>query len=267
VTLRRQDNGDPAAQANGRGGRGGRGGGGGGGNDFTAAVSSASHFTITEIPAGNYLLTISSGRRAGVLHNEAVVVITGTTSDVTVSLMTCSLEGTVTVDDGSKVEALQGGMMLLPGLTEVPENINQLARDGTSFNARVAVGKFAIDMLPPGNYLAVLRLAGRETTSAQTFAAIGQKITLTMPAGKTSPPGDVTNQGGGARGAGGGRGGRGANGAAGNPNGATAPAAGPRGAGGGARGAGGAGGAGAGGGARGAGGAGGGATGNTGGGN
>ena len=269
VTLRRQDNGDPAAQANGRGGRGGRGGGGGGGggNDFTAAVSSSSHFTITEIPAGNYLLTISSGRRAGVLHNEAVVVITGTTSDVTVSLMTCSLEGTVTVDDGSKVEALQGGMMLLPGLTEVPENINQLARDGTSFNARVAVGKFAIDMLPPGNYLAVLRLAGRETTSAQTFAAIGQKITLTMPAGKTSPPGDVTNQGGGARGAGGGRGGRGANGAASNPNGATAPAAGPRGAGGGARGAGGAGGAGAGGGARGAGGAGGGATGNTGGGN
>ena len=60
--------------------------------------------------------------------------------------------------------------------------------DNGAFRARVQDGRFSIDMLPPGSYLAVLNIRGRERTSMQVVAAIGQRSSVTVPLGKKSVP-------------------------------------------------------------------------------
>jgi hypothetical protein len=233
VTLHRQDDGSNAdPNANGgdpQAARGGRGGRGRGNGDQQAAVDSSGRFTMHDVPAGIYQLTVTSGRRAGPLHTEAVVVSTGATSEVAISLATCALDGLVTVDDNSNVAELQGMVLLLPGATEIPNNLANVWRDGSAFTARVQGGKFTLEMLPPGNYLAVLAPSGREQTSAPVFMTLGERTQLTIAAGKHTE-GDANALPGNRRG---GRSGRGANGGANapTPNGSVPNGAAPNGAG------------------------------------
>lgn len=190
VTLRREGGEAQNNNIDFFGGRGDPNGGGfgrfgGSQRQFNAAVGDSGRFSIRDVPDGSYELTVTSGRRNGTLHRETVVVVSQATSEVTISLSTASLEGQVQVDDGTPTAELNGMVMLLPGATEVPENMRGMrGNNAGSFQARIQAGRFTLDMLPPGSYLAVVQIRGRERGTAQVFAAIGQKTTVAVAAGK-----------------------------------------------------------------------------------
>src|SRR5262249_47210308 len=92
--------------------------------------------------------------------------------------------------------------------TEIPKDLGPLRRDGNVFTARVQNGQFTVDMLPPGNYLAVLMARGREAASAPVLAAVGQPATVSIAAGKKTAAADGSSPPGPRRGNSGGRGNR-----------------------------------------------------------
>ena len=70
---------------------------------------------------------------------------------------------------------------MLPGATEVPENLNSWLRQNTSFDARVQDGGFTIESLPPGNYLLVLQLFNLSFgILAKAMNAAGSRIDWTF---------------------------------------------------------------------------------------
>lgn len=221
VAVRRAD--DGTGNDNGGGGR--RGGGGFGGRDFSATVDGQGQFRIADVPAGTYQLTVSGDRRSGTLHAETVVVIAQTATPVTISVTTATIEGTVTADDGTPATDLDGNVMLLPGATEMPADAADLRRNGSAFRARVQDGRFAIEMLPPGSYLAVLMVRGRDRSALQVVATIGQRSQVTIPVGKKAAVDAATDRSGGGGGGGGPAGGgrRAGNGGGGSGDTAEAP--------------------------------------------
>jgi protocatechuate 3,4-dioxygenase beta subunit len=193
IGLQRHDGNDPALPP-GAGGRGGRGGPGRMGMQLDATVGATGRFTIENVPAGSYRLTVSSARRGSVLHSEPVFVQARTTSEVTISLATAAIAGQVTADDGTPAAELDGGAMLLPGLTEVPADLGALRREG-SFTTRVQDGRFEIDLIPSGSYLVLVTIRGRERAAALVFASLGQRTELSVTAGKKAAPGQEPQPG------------------------------------------------------------------------
>jgi hypothetical protein len=204
----------------GRGPGGGRGGMFGGGRTFQAAVANSGHFSIKDVPAGNYRLRVQAGRRGGMLHEEEVAVSANSNTERNIQVTTASLQGTITCADANAAE-LSGTVALLPGLSALPENYNAWRRDpvNTTFDARLQNGTFKFDTLTPGNYLLVLSARGRERTSAPIVITPGDGQVTSIATGAVSaqpvPTGNGTPRGGN----GGGRNAPGANAPGGNPQG------------------------------------------------
>lgn len=98
----------------------------------------------------------------------------------------------MTVADGTAPADLDGQVVLLPGATEMPQDGASL-RNGNGLRARVQDGKFAIEQVPAGPYLAVLSIRGRTRTSVPVQAVLGQKASVAIPLGAVDPN---ANQGG-----------------------------------------------------------------------
>ena len=186
VELTRQD--ESGAPQNGFGGR--RPGAGGraeffGGRSFQTAVATSGNFSIANVPAGSYRLRVTATRRGGLLHEEAVLVSVNRTTQCLVALQTTNLAGSITRDDGGNAAELIGRVLLLPGLTAVPENLNVWQRENTSFDARIQNGTFKFTALKPGGYLLVLTVRGRERTELPIVVGSTDQ-TVVVPAGKAT---------------------------------------------------------------------------------
>jgi hypothetical protein len=188
VELTRLDDSGAAPEQNG-GGPGGRRGGGGFGNfgrSFQGAVAASGNFRIQNVPAGQYRLRVQSGRRGGALHEEVVAVVADATTERHLSLQTHSLRGTMQGEAELDPKTLSGRASLLPGLTEVPENLGAWQRDNPGFDARVQSGGFTFEALKPGNYLLVVTIRGRERSTLPVVVTGDQ--TVTVPVGKVAAP-------------------------------------------------------------------------------
>ena len=194
VTLEYQPDGGDSATPSPMGGRGGRGGMGGMGarNSMNARVDEQGRFSIDEVQKGNYVLSVSADRRSTALHKETIVVVPQGTVDCNITVLTCSIEGVVEATDGTKPEDIDGAVTLLLGATEVPADFTGGGRgpgggaQGT-LRARVTDGKFALEHVPQGNYLAVVSVRGRTRTSSQVVATLGQKATARVELGPVDP--------------------------------------------------------------------------------
>ncbi|MEZ6038305.1 MAG: carboxypeptidase regulatory-like domain-containing protein [Planctomycetota bacterium] len=183
VELRAASNNDNGGNATpgGQGGRGGRGGRGFGGRSQQATVDADGRFTIKDVTAGTYELTIrSNGRRGAEMLKDTVVVLADAASERSYSVVTGSLRGTLTTDDGTDPKTLGGRVSLLPGVTEVPENLNGWLRQNTSYDGRITDGGFSIDAVPPGAYLLVLQARDRERTSQPVVVNGSENLTVTV---------------------------------------------------------------------------------------
>jgi hypothetical protein len=172
----------------GPGGRGGRGGPGGFGRTFQSAVSASGRFTIGNVPAGSYKLRIQGNRRGGTLHETLVQVVADSTIDVPIALVTHALAGVLTRDDGGNVAELAGRALLLAGVQTLPENLQQYQQQNPVLEGRVQAGKFKFENVPPGNYLLVINIRGRDRATLPVVVVGDQSVTLAVGKPATTPP-------------------------------------------------------------------------------
>jgi hypothetical protein len=191
VALRRTDeNGAAGRSIGGRGPGGGMFGGMGGGmREFRAAVGPSGRFVIRDVPAGQYELTVSGGRRQGALHQQRIDLQGQQELDLLIEVTTSKLEGIVTAEAGTDPTKLNGSVTLLPGLTEAPADLRAAQRDTPgAVNGRLQAGKFHFEWITPGQYLAVLSVRGRARTAQPIFVAAGSNAPLTLTAGAPAAP-------------------------------------------------------------------------------
>lgn len=196
VNLSRVDaTGDAQRNAGGGPGMGMFGRFGGMGREFNATTASGGRFSLKDVPVGDYAVRVSSGRGRGTLLETRVLVVTGQDSTLSLQVVTGSLTGTVTDADNAGGTPLQGSATLLPGVNELPADFGNRPVGmgaGNGFQARVQDNRFTFESLPPGNYLLVLQIRGRErvTQPVQIGAGPGQSVELR--AGKpTADTGDT----------------------------------------------------------------------------
>lgn len=171
-----------APPVGGPGGGRGRGGFGGMGNrNLQGTVSATGQFRIEKVPAGSYQLRVLTASRGDALHEQTVEVFADTAAEVAVSVQTCTLEGTVTAE-GVAAADLDGRIQLLAGVVTLPDNLNEWTRQNRNLSARVQDGAFRFETVPPGDYLVVLTVRGRERVT-QTVALAGDRR-LQLVAGK-----------------------------------------------------------------------------------
>lgn len=194
VELSRQDENAGNAGGPGRGGRGQGGPGGGGfggfGRTFQSAIASSGRFTIASVPPGNYRLRVQSNRRGGALHEEIVAVVADATTERSIAIQTHTLRGAVTRDDGGNAAELAGRVSLLPGITQLPENLGAYQRENPGFEARLQNGTFQFEALKPGGYLLVVAVRGRERTSMPIVVQGDQSVSIAAgkPTAAGNPP-------------------------------------------------------------------------------
>ncbi len=151
-----------------------------------ATVAASGRFTIAKVPAGSYTLRVQGQRGRDVMHEETVQVLPASTLDRLISIVTHSLQGTVTRDDGGNPADLDGNLLLLPGVTAMPENL-AAAREN-SVSSRVRDGAFRFESLKPGTYLMVLTTPGRERTSAPVTVHGDQRVSIAAGKATASTP-------------------------------------------------------------------------------
>ncbi len=178
---------------------GGRGGRGMFGRQQQATVDANGRFEIKQIPAGQYRLTVRGGEqgpggRGPALYEETVAVVADTTLERSLSTSAGSVEGQVTDDGSGAVANLRGNVVLYAGLSELPSDpaaLNSMRRQGmlVTQEARLQGGKFRIDNVPPGNYLLVLQVGGRERTT-QAIAVGNGVVQVAIAPGQPRPAGE-----------------------------------------------------------------------------
>lgn len=186
VSLRPVD--DGSGQGPGMRGRGGM-----RGRNLDASVGANGGFTIKDVPAGTYTVSVSlGGRRGGApLHRQQLQVQAQQQAELDLQVTTSSLHGRVSCEDATDPATLSGNLLLLPGLTEMPSDFGAMRRDGTAINTRVQAGAFAVEALPAGQYLAVLNVRGRERTLTSLFVTAGDNSAVQLPAGKLATATEV----------------------------------------------------------------------------
>ncbi|MBL9076871.1 MAG: carboxypeptidase regulatory-like domain-containing protein [Planctomycetes bacterium] len=154
-----------------------------GGRTQNATVAASGNFRIDNVPVGTWRLRVHQSRRRGLLHEEVIAVSANTATERHLSLTSVRVVGSVDTGAGGDAAALRGRAELLPGLTELPANLNEWRRDNpTGHTTEVAAGAFTFDGVAPGSYLLVLQLAGRERT-AQPVVVDGAETRVQIAAG------------------------------------------------------------------------------------
>ena len=218
IELRRVES-DPGSEPSSPfGGRGGRGGRGGWTGQQQATVAGNGTFKIERVTAGEYTLMVRSPEQT-TLHQESVWVVADSQTERHLSVQSSRLRGTVTAEAGAT--GLGGSVQLLAGVTAMPEDLREWRRQpgNTAVNGRINDGQFEIETIPPGSYLMVLSIRGRERSSAAIVVNAGDNetsiaagaVSTAAPNGATggNPAGNPAGNAGG-RGPGGNGGGRGA---------------------------------------------------------
>ncbi|MFT4514544.1 MAG: hypothetical protein ACI89X_003436 [Planctomycetota bacterium] len=137
-----------------------------------ATVGASGTFKLERVDVGRYSLRVRTATRAP-LYEEAIEVAANRTLNRHIQLATVRLRGSVSADDGADPSGLNGDVTLISGVTELPP---QLAgseqpvpgrRASGSMKARLRGGNYEFDAVPPGRFLLVVTIYGRERSSEQ----------------------------------------------------------------------------------------------------
>jgi hypothetical protein len=150
-----------------------------------ARVASGGTFRVDRVAVGKYVLRVRSSGRATV-HEETIEVVANVAVHRDIRVLTASLNGAVTVDDGTDVRQLSGEVALLAGLTELPEDYRpSRSRGGRgSIHTRLRAGKYEFETVQPGNYLIVVTIPGRKPSAVPVVIRSNGSQQLAIPAGE-----------------------------------------------------------------------------------
>lgn len=141
----------------------------------------AGRYSVRDVPAGSYQLTVSRERQGLPLLRQPVFVVADGETALDLPVASGRIRGTVTGPEGGAV--LQGTAWFLPGLTEPPADLAAWRRTNPTANARLQSGSFASAALPPGSYLVVVHAPGRAPTSAIASVAAGTEAQVVLAIG------------------------------------------------------------------------------------
>ena len=206
VELKKQ--GEDTTQPQDQGGRGGRGRGGMFGRNLSATVSAAGEFTIKEVPAGLYELSITADRRGGTLLREPIQVFADGVLQRTFSVESAALKGTITTADGSDIKTIGGRVSLVPNQTAAPAELGDWLRQNNAIESRLRDGAFEFESVPPGSYLLVLQPRNRAPTTQQVAVQGDAVVTIAVGVVVATPAADANSQGNAPQAPGGARGNR-----------------------------------------------------------
>lgn len=190
VELTRENDSSGNTDNGGFGMRGGPGGRGRGfGQALQAAVATSGQFKIEKIPAGSYQLRVTAPRQREPLYRETIQITADSLLQRDIMLTSYRLAGTAIAEDGLETKDVNGRAILLAGVAEMPEDLNRAAREGSSRETRITEGKFSFEVVPPGNFLLVTSVRGREPVGQAVV--IGSDLTVSFAAGKAAPAGST----------------------------------------------------------------------------
>lgn len=156
----------------------------------SGTVDADGNYKITGLEAGSYRVIISSasGRRGATIHTETVQVLEGGSAQVNASVVTGSIQGTVTMADGSDLPG-RLTVMLLKDATAAPEDLRAFPREGTVQRVRVRDGKFSQGDLSTGNWLLLVRGNGVKEFTQQLFLGPGETaVPVSLTPDQTAAP-------------------------------------------------------------------------------
>ncbi len=147
-----------------------------------ARVGRGGNFKIEKVDVGKYTLRVLSAAGA-TLHQEILDVVEGVTTDRDIRVFTISVKGAVTASDGTKTSDLSGEVSLLAGLTELPPTDQPGPLGSGLIRTRLHGGGFEFEAVPPGDYLIVVAISGRERSSARVTVGTSGPQQVMVPAG------------------------------------------------------------------------------------
>ena len=178
------------------------------GRNLSATVSAAGEFTIKEVPAGLYELSITADRRGGTLLREPIQVFADGVLQRTFSVESAALKGTITTADGSDIKTIGGRVSLVPNQTAAPAELGDWLRQNNAIESRLRDGAFEFESVPPGSYLLVLQPRNRAPTTQQVAVQGDAVVTIAVGVVVATPAADANSQGNAPQAPGGARGNR-----------------------------------------------------------
>lgn len=140
---------------------------GSGGLSLRGNYDDLGQFTIRDVPAGKYTLTLSGTTRQE-LYRKPITVSAGATATVQVDLAAGGLRGRVTAPDAAPTEGLRGYLWVLPGATEAPVDLYAYRRSNRTHRIRVRNAVFEDQGLTPGPAVLVVDIPGRNRVVTKT---------------------------------------------------------------------------------------------------
>jgi hypothetical protein len=157
---------------------------GSGGLALRGACDDLGRFTIPDVPAGKYTLSLGGASRQE-LHSEPLTVAPNQTTLVERDLAAGGLRGRVVVPDPS-TEETRGYVWVLPGITEAPADLYEYRRTKRTHRIQVRNGAFEDASLTPGPAIAVVDIRGRSYAVAKIVIPARETLAVDLAAGPRS---------------------------------------------------------------------------------
>ncbi|HEX5053434.1 MAG TPA: carboxypeptidase-like regulatory domain-containing protein [Planctomycetota bacterium] len=149
------------------------------GGDLGTVTDAGGAYVLRSVPAGHYEVAVTSRGGAVAMQTREVTVVVDRPSVLDFALVTGEVRGRVTAADGSAAADLQGGASFLPGLDQLPADLDAWR---ACVRAAVHDGAFCAS-LAPGPYLVVLEMHGRQRVTRSIYLGAGQRLDLDLVAG------------------------------------------------------------------------------------
>ncbi|GAB4142953.1 MAG: hypothetical protein Fur0037_10370 [Planctomycetota bacterium] len=148
-----------------------------------AVADERGEFALSRVPAGSYTVAVAmGGRRSGAtLLSEPMTLAAREVRDLSLHVLTGSVKGRV-VSKGAIIEDMEGSVTFVPGVTELPADLEPFRSAGLLGRERLHAGQFEAEALPPGSWLVVVDSRGGPRMTARIEVAAGQETTVAVQA-------------------------------------------------------------------------------------
>jgi protocatechuate 3,4-dioxygenase beta subunit len=155
---------------------------GSGGLPLRAELDGRGGFELRDVPAGRYALLVYGATRQE-LHEEALTIAPEAVEFVQIDIASGAVRGRIAALDPTPAEALRGYVWVLPGATEVPEDLYEYRRAHRTHRVQVRAGRFEDSALTPGPATIVVDVRDHARVTTAAIIPAGDTIDLELTLG------------------------------------------------------------------------------------